>query len=178
MDVMLRPVGLGRIGGLALGRDGPVRGAVVALEPVEGGPAGSVTSVTRSDGAFTFAGLLPGTYVLRGMTRPVPPVGSVNGPVLLASTRILVQPASTQNVVLAFAESRTLSGVVRLPEHTASVSQISVTARPRPGPDEALTIPRTVRLDSQGTFKLDGLFPGVHVVDVAGIPPGQQSWKQ
>jgi hypothetical protein len=121
------------------------------------------------DGSFVFAGVAPGSYVIRanGLTPNTRPAAS-----LVAYTRVTVVDQDLDDVAVAFGPALSVSGVVRLEGD-------GQTPEPPLKPNLQISMRETgqnfyvgVPVQTDGTFDLHGLVPEKYRVTIPQLPPG------
>jgi hypothetical protein len=147
-------------------------------------PAMPISSVgawfrtARPDGRFSFAGLLPGAYVLRGNNSPP---GTIGGPPesggvfqMSVATPISVSAAGMPDASVGMAPNGTIAGKLALATIAAPVDLSRVIINFHPVTTSADWEAALVRTppDQGGAFHLKEVVPGRYRVDVSGLPAG------
>jgi hypothetical protein len=168
------PLGEARVSGRLLTHDGRqlLSGAVI-LRSIEDEPPAQVPSedvTIAPDGTFEFRNVPPGQYEVRarGLTQP-------NSIGLFAKSRITVDGADAQKIVLTLVPGATAGGVVIVESRQSSkppaLDALLVRAPLTDGSSfgDALT----GHPDAQRQFAIHGLMPGGHVIRLQGL---QDPW--
>jgi protocatechuate 3,4-dioxygenase beta subunit len=162
------------VSGRVVNADGTAAAGVLSLAPDDSGRNGGLggrgfSAPVMGDGQFTFANIPPGRYTLRarsgnggGRGR-----GNPNQPPMFASTPVFVTGDDITGVSLVLAPGAGLSGSATFETTQAAppnINQFRVTA-PSTKPDG--TGNGQTQLDARtGTFNMDGLAPGEHILQV------------
>ena len=180
IDMRLQIVETATIDGTLLDVDGkPIAGNVQLVDPAL--PIASVGvwfRTARPDGRFSFAGVLPGAYVLRGHNSPPGTIGGQpesGGPFQMSvATPISVSSAGVRDVRLGMAPNGSISGKLSLETFDAPVDLSRVVINFPPVTTSADWEAALVRTppDPGGTFTLKEVVPGRYRVDVSGLPVG------
>lgn len=176
IDVRLLPTRMGFIRGRVSGHSDPALPVQVLLHNVDGGeePTSLSTRVDPS-GAFSFAIVPPGRYMVYAQTVPSTPDES--GPSIDAvrvsrfdrlhgRTTIDVPGGDPTDVSIALRAGRSISGRIRFnftrsPDADAAVGVvISITPAPQPAGLPAFNTSPRVQVGADGTFTLPGIRPG------------------
>jgi len=155
----------GAISGRVTAARGPQEGALVAARRQRGRGPGSAEDEVRAqalsgaDGAFVLRDLEGGAWLL-----------TATHPGFAPSREAGVRPG-TDNVVLDLSPGGTVAGTVREKGSGRPVAPFTVTVRRAGGPARRL-VPRSVTVvDAAGRFEVDGLVPGLAVLEVSA--PGR-----
>jgi hypothetical protein len=162
-----------RVSGRLVGPDGPVQDMGVTLLPLGtetlASHRGFEAAVTASDanGAFTFLGVLPGTYRLRAVRMPIAPVrGQPPAPVLWAEQTLTVAREDVADVLVTLKTGVKISGRVQFsgtkppPQRLDQVS-LGVRAVGAGVMDRA----SMTYVSPQGTFATHGDVGGRHFIE-------------
>ncbi|HEX5213925.1 MAG TPA: carboxypeptidase-like regulatory domain-containing protein [Vicinamibacterales bacterium] len=205
LDFNLKPVRTQRVAGVVSGPEGPATNLMVNLVPADAedliSPVETLTAMTDGSGAFTFAAVPPGQYVLRASRNPRGNVAermisADGGGQVIAISRIAVAggpapPLPTEQML--WSESAISVG-------TNDVANLAIIMRPgakvsgaldfsggaqRPNADQLGAISVTLepadgrnagaargRVDAAGSFTTVGVMPGKYFLKSAGAPQG------
>ncbi len=131
-DVQLKPVATTRVSGVVMGADGPAAHMPVRLAPTDAaaGEADVATALTDRTGAFTFAAVPIGQYVLR-VTRTPRPVGPNLGMTTIqtGNTTIVTRSADPSQVLPGVPDEATLWAAVPIAVGRAEIAGLAVPLR-------------------------------------------------
>jgi len=186
IDIRMQLIPARRVSGRVTGPDGPAPGLAVLLIPADPAvmrmsPATIIDTpqtITDANGAFTFIGVAPGSYILRSAR----PEGSAATPLLWAVESVAVAADSDlDGLQVMLKPGVRVNG--RFVVESASMKSmtpqqmrgISVMARPIPGSSGAI-IGTTLRAATDHPddthFVSSQTAPGPHMITVTGIPGG------
>jgi hypothetical protein len=119
----------------------------------------------RPDGRFSFYGVTPGTYVLRGQS------GSA-GAHLTGAASVVADPLNTGGVELRLERGNTVSGRLALDTLTGPVtlSRVRVELRPILSPVDWERASSQATPDASGRFTIRGVESGRYRIAVSGLP--------
>jgi hypothetical protein len=173
VDFQMKPVRAFRISGTVFGPEGPISNLALTLAPVEAENLASAfdtrTAFAGGGGAFSFATVPPGQYVLRATRTPRMAFG---GP---GETMVVVQGGATFTQTTrmggpgmpALPTEPTLWAEVPITIDTADVTDLNVTMRP------GLRVTGTVQFDGGGARPESDRLPTIGVVlEPADVRPG------
>lgn len=189
LDFQLRPVPTARVSGAVVGPDGVVAGQVLRLFPAgadDGGPGTeTATTVSASDGTFTFLRVPEGRYVLEArnplsVLAPAapsdqpPPVTLLPTETLWARREVAVDIDDVQDVIVTMQPGVTVLGRLEFdgPGERPGPGQLAgipISLEPAPGTSGS---PQPLRVGASGGFGARGLAPGEYVVRLGRMPPG------
>ena len=164
-----------------------VANQVANLRAQLGTPGSQFTAVTDNSGSFSFVGLVPGRYTIRGQREGYfgwAPNGAPLTPNTITSTVDVSIQQRTPPVILPMVRGAIISGRVRGPNGQiltgATVTAYRVDYR---GGQQILAPANTKTTDDQGEFRLFWLPPGDYYVAASprrtSSPPGpQDSWTR
>lgn len=127
----------------------------------------------RPDGTFTFAGIVPGTYIVKGSGTPGGPTGAAGGE-MWGSADVVVSPQGSNHVTLRMQRGVTVTGRVTrdtLPAGFA-MTRLRVTLRPVLSATDWEMGDVTTTLDAEGNFEMGPVLPAQYRVIVTGAPEG------
>jgi hypothetical protein len=174
VDVQIAPAATARVSGVLLKSEGPVPTAALRLIPNGAGqvPAEIIApaSITDGDGRFTFAGVVPGVYLLRSETGASAGVGWVDMPIAVSDADIDGLVATVKPPLVVVAKMR-YEGTTAPP--------------PPPGPRPEMTAAPFwlenvdevgsrfgAGVFSEGNLAMMGYVPGRYLVRASTAPPG------
>jgi hypothetical protein len=180
IDMRLQVVDTVTIGGTLTNVEGTaIPGNVQLLDPAMPIPTiGAWFQSTRPDGTFSFAGMVPGAYVLRGHNSPPGEIGSpppAGGPFQMSGvTQISVGGSGVRDARVSMVPNVSVSGTLSLDTITAPIdpSRLVVNLMPiTTSADWEMAVVRTPP-DPNGTFRLKEVVPARYRIDVQGLPAG------
>jgi hypothetical protein len=180
IDLAIRPLRGARVSGMIMGPEGPIAttglrlaqaGADDALEPVD-----AATAMTDSTGAFTFPVVPAGSYVLRVVRLPRPPVQDA---MLVAQMPLSVGDRDVTDLVVPLAAGPRVSGrmefqgTIERPSGQA-ITGMRIRLDPADGslPGDGTLAMETGWSEESGDFRTYGVPPGRYVVRVSVLPAG------
>ena len=204
LDFNLKPVRTQKVAGVVSSPEGPAASLMVTLVPADAedliSPVETIAAMTDGSGAFTFAAVPPGQYVLRASRNPRGNVAermiSADGGQMISISRVVTAagpapPLPTEQML--WSESAISVGA-------ADVPNLAVILRPgakvtgaldfsggaqRPNADQLGAISVTLdpadgrnagsargRVDAAGSFTTIGVMPGKYFLKSAGAPQG------
>jgi len=172
--VQLISLKTGTVSGVVTGPDGlPALASVQLVDPLM--PIAGLAVWFRhpgADGRFSFAGLVPGTYVLRAQGTKA--IGAAGGGDFTAAMNVTVTSGNTVDGSLALQRGRTVTGSIDLNTlpPPADARRLSVQLYPIMGPsDWEAAVPRATP-DERGAFTISPVAPGLYRARVNGLPQG------
>ena len=180
IDMRLQVVETATVAGTLTDVDGtPITGNVQLVDPAL--PVASVGVWFRAagaDGRFSFPGVVPGAYVLRGHNSPPGSIGGApaSGGVFQMSPPmpISVGGAGVPDARVSMAPNASVAGKLALEtiSEPLDLSRVIVNLFPvTTSADWEMALKRTPP-DAGGTFALKEVVPGRYRVDVTGLPAG------
>jgi len=174
VDIQIAPSATSRVSGVLLNENGPAPMAELRLIPSGAGhvPDAIVApaSITDADGRFTFAGVVPGSYLLRSETGTSTGVGWVDMPVAVADTDVDGLVATVKPPLVVAAKMR-YEGTTPPPAPLGARPEFTVAPFWLENVDE--TGGRfAAGVVSQGSLAMMGYVPGRYVVRVSNAPAG------
>ncbi len=179
IDLQIRPVRGVSVSGMLMGPEGSVattgvrlvQAADEALEPID-----VATALTDPTGAFTFPAVPAGSYVLRVVRVPRPPVQDVT---FVAQMPLSVGDRDLTDLVVPLAAGPrvsgriTFEGTIERPSGPA-ITGMRIRLDPADGPPtgEGMLAMETGGADESGDFRTYGVPPGRYVVRVSVLPAG------
>jgi hypothetical protein len=127
-------------------------------------------SITDADGRFTFAGVVPGMYVLRAGTGPGPGVGWIDMPVSVSDGDVDGLVATVKPPLSVTAKTR-YDGTTPSPTALGQRPGFTVTPFWLENVDEA-GVSFAAGIVADGSLGLLGYVPGRYVVRVSTVPAG------
>jgi len=181
----LRPVATSRVSGIVVGPTGATAGQVLRLLPADADDFGlgseTATSLSASDGTFTFLRVPPGRYVLEAWSLPDPALQTAPvrrlidtaGGGLWGEATIAVQETDIDSVILTLEHAPSMEGYATFQgtsprPSAADLARVRVTLHA----ETRRALPIETRLDGNGEFSFPALLPGRYFVHVASAPPG------
>jgi hypothetical protein len=142
----------------------PADGVLVTLSGVE--MQSSLTFVTDDNGAFSFAGLPPGTYSLRGSkTGHVSATYGQKTPGRAGTSIVLAAGQQLKGLTLTVPKGGVISGVIFDEKNRPSVSTtVRVLRWTMQSGERALVSAGTANTDDRGIYRVFGLSPGEYLV--------------
>ena len=174
VDIQLMAMTTGTVSGVVTGPDGaPTAASVQLLDPLL--PVAGLAVWFRNpgpDGRFSFAGLVPGQYLLRAQGTKT--AGTVGGGSLTAVLSVQVTSGGQVDGSVILRRGVSVSGVLDLTSLASPVdrSRLRVQLLPVVGPsDWELPLARAT-VDPEGRFTISPVAPGAYRVGVDGLPSG------
>lgn len=171
IDIQLVAVSTGTVSGVVTDPAGvPTSASVQLIDPTL--PIANMTVWFRNpgpDGRFSFAGVVPGTYVLRAQGNR--PFGEVRGSAFTAATEVRVAEGTAIDGSLRLQRGVTVSGRLDLDTlPSIDPQKLRVEMEPITGPaDWEAAAPRATP-NAAGRFSLANVVPGSYRVRVNGLP--------
>jgi hypothetical protein len=168
LDIRLFKTRTFRVSGVVIdsSASGSQQGTMVALMPSSGASVSRYRGVVRGpDGSFEITGVPQGSYTLMAVQGGPDRRGS--SPVLMP---VDVRNGNLEGVTVTIGPGQTFAGIVAVdgterPALTStSISLVSPLPIPMGSP--------SARVQTDGSFKLDGVQPGKYIVNVSGVPAG------
>lgn len=185
--IQLRPVPTVRVTGTLTGPSGAVASTSLSLVPQSADDLSSESgfeaakAMTDARGRFTFLGITPGQYRLRGRKGPPPvfspgPTPPPSEPVLwLAESVSVGNQDLTLDVSLKLGFQATVRFVFDGQKPRPPIDRASVSLNPADG-RSLVDVPSTIRKDQDSGTTLQGLAPGRYTISV-GTPSADWSVK-
>jgi carboxypeptidase family protein len=182
VDLQLRPVPTVRVSGTVVGPDGPASSMLVRLLPEDGARGldqDVPTAATGSNGAFVFAAVPAGHYVLSAATVPAAPSPRSTTPDTgyWAEVPVAVDRDDIDDVTVAMQPGIRVTGRIEF-EGTAPrppperLRQVPIAVAPADR-DPAIRVPApAARVGSDGSFTTFGFAPGRYLLRVVASPEG------
>ena len=181
VDLQLHPVPTTRVSGVLAGNLNDAGMLPVRLVPlggmniaVDGDLPGTITLTDRA-GAFTFASVPAGDYVLRASTRAMSPQTGA-GDMQYAEHPVTVGNLPIEGLGVALTPGRRITGSLHFegssprPSDTV-LGSVALAIEPAGTPASRPPV-SAVRASKAGEFEATGLPPGRYFVRAAGSPPG------
>ena len=170
--------------------------AVRAPGPFASGDVARFRTAAGADGSFRFASVPPGDYRLlaRAPVDPLPPSRfettvqpGFAGATLVAMTDITLGGAPVTGLLLTLGSPLSMTGRVVFDgaplEPATALARVQIAFLPpemlAPGPGrsiDTLAVARPAAVQPDGTFRIDGIVPGVHAVGVMGPALATSGW--
>jgi protocatechuate 3,4-dioxygenase beta subunit len=173
IDIRLQSIATASISGQVTSAEGVVPQTrlqlIDASMPING--VGIWFRDMRSDGSFSFSGLVPGQYILRGYGTPGGQPGMAGGS-MWGSVDVTADPRGTSGVTLRMQGGVTVSGALSLsplPEST-DVSRLRVGLVPVMSASDWELPVMTATPDAAGRFTFEKVVPGSYRPRVTGVP--------
>jgi hypothetical protein len=144
--------------------------------------SGSITSSSPynvADGTFEFRDVPPGTYWIRAQlpfTTPRQPGAPPPRPPM-AVTSVEVARGDVDGVILTVTPGRSISGQVRVDGQNPAgpgLERLGISLRPL-STGLGAPPPNPARVNTDGTFQVENVYPAEYSVTVMGLPVGQSS---
>ena len=186
IDLLLSPRRAQRVSGRALGPEGPVPNLGLRMAPTDPSMARTspavvideMVAVTDATGAFTFLGVVPGEYTLRGWRNGRSDAsGSVTTTMLWTVQTVSVGDSDVTDLTVTLRPGATFRGHVVFagdrPPPAQPFRNLGVMPRAVPGSVAAIVSAGLGRnVDEQGHFTTPPGAPGPYVLSVTGAPAG------
>ena len=127
----------------------------------------------RPDGTFTFAGVVPGNYIVQGFGTPGGKPGTAGGE-MWGSAEIVVSPDGPNQVALRMQRGVMVSGRIRRDTLPAGLdpARLRITLQPVPSATDWELGSVTTTLDAEGSFSIGPVVPAHYRVVLTGAPDG------